>query len=50
MITIGTYVECKKTKLSGTVIEQEWENGWTYVILTKDNKYFYRNKHELQMK
>jgi len=41
-------VRCTETGLFGKVLDREWENGWTYTIITDDDKYFYRNEREIE--
>ncbi|PDZ94966.1 hypothetical protein CON36_31010 [Bacillus cereus] len=48
LFKIDDEVKCKETNLVGIVIDREWENGWTYTILTDEGKYFYRNELEIE--
>lgn len=44
---IGMIVTCKETKITGTIFDKEWENGWQYTIVTEEGQFFYRSSTEI---
>ena len=47
MFQEGQKVRCKESGMIGFIDDKEWENGWSYTIISVKQVYFYRSENEI---